>query len=90
MLEETPSRFKVQLTNGNMIYITPPVYDHDNDTWVFQHPCVTIGRVPYSVLEYAPIRLLLSKRGYLSYTTHRHLCVVGTRNKLLIEPDRCS
>ena len=89
VLEETP-RFKVQLTNGNMIYIAPPVYDHDNNMWVFQHPCVLIGRVPYSILEYAPIRLLLSKRGYLSYTTHRHVCEVGPRNRLLIEPDHCS
>ena len=89
MLEETP-RFKIQLTNGKMIYITPPVYDHDNDTWVFEHPCVTINRVPYTILEYSPIRLLLSKRGYLSYTTHRHVCEIGQRNRLLIEADRCS
>ena len=70
--------------------MAPPVYDHDHDIWVFQDPCVLIGRVPYSILEYAPICLLLSKKGYLLYTTHRHVCVVGPRNRLLIEPDRCS
>ena len=91
VLEETP-QWKVQLTNGNIIFITPPVYDHDNNMWVFQEPCVSICRVPYRMVEYAPIRLLLNKRGYLSYTTHRHVCDIGrhTRNRPLIEIDRCS
>ena len=89
VLEETP-QWRVQLTNGRMIYITPPVYDHNINNWVFQEPCVSIGRVPFRMLEYAPIRLLLNKRGYLTFTTHRHVCEMGPRNRPLIEMDRCS
>ena len=89
VLEETP-RWKVQLATGQMIFIAPPVYDHDDTMWVFSDPCVSIRRVPYSILEYAPIRLLLSKRGYLTYTTHRHVCEIGPRNRPLIGSDRCS
>ena len=91
LLEETP-QWKVQLTNCNMIFITPPVYDHDNNMWVFQEPCVSICRVPYRMLEYTPICLLLNKRGYLTYTTHRHVCEIGpeTRNRPRIEIDCCS
>jgi len=82
----------VQLTNGSMIFITPPVYDHDNNMWVFQEPCVSICRVPYRMVEYAPICLLLNKRGYLTYTTHRHVCEIGpyTKNRPIIEVGCCS
>ena len=35
VLEEAP-QWKVQLTNNNSVYITPPVYDHDYNMWMFQ------------------------------------------------------
>ena len=75
-----------------MIFITSPVHDNDNNMWVFQEPCVSIRRVPYRMVEYAPIRLLLNKRGYLLYTTHRHVYNIGrhTRNRPRIEVGRCS
>ena len=34
VLEEAP-QLKLQLTTNNIIYITPPVYDHDNTMWMF-------------------------------------------------------
>ena len=68
------------------------MYDDDNKMWMFPEPCVLIHRVPYRMGAHAPIRILLSKRGYMSYTTHRHVCEIGphTRNRLRIEVGRCS
>ena len=59
---------------------------------MFEEPCVLICHVPYRMEVYAPIRILLSKRGYISYTTHRHVCEIGphTRNRPKIEVGRCS
>ena len=91
IFEEAP-QWKVQLTNNNIIYITPPVYDHDNNMWMIEESCVSIRRVPYRMEVYAPICILFSKRGYILYTTHRHVCEIGphTRNRPRIEVGRCS
>ena len=60
--------------------------------WMFQKPCVSVHHVPYRMEVYAPICILLPKRGYMSYATHRHICEIGrhTRNRPLIEVGRCS
>ena len=54
VLEETP-QWKVQLMNNNITYITPPVYDNDNNMWVSKESCILICRVPYKIEIYAPI-----------------------------------
>ena len=88
MLKEAP-QWKVQLRNTNIIYtyIIPPVFDHDNNMWMFQEPCVSIRHVPYRMEVYVPICILLSKKDYMLYTTHRHVCEIGplTRNRPIIE-----
>ena len=91
VLEESP-QWKVQLTNNNIMYITPLVYDDDNNMWMFPEPCVLIRRVPYRMEAYVPVCILLSKRGYVLYTTHKHVCEIGphTRNRPRIEVGRCS
>ena len=78
--------------NNNIIYITPLLYNNDNNMWMFEEPCVAIHRVPYKLEIYAPICILLSKRGTLSYTTHRHVYKIGpcTRNRPIIEVGCCS
>ena len=59
---------------------------------MFPEPCVLIYCVPYRMEAYAPIRILLSKKGYMSYTTHRHVFEIGphTRNRPRIEVGCCS
>ena len=90
VLEETP-RWKVQLTNNNIMHITPPLYDNDNHMWMFEELYVLIYCVSYSMEVYTPIYILLSKRGFILYTTHRHVCKIGphTRNKPIIEVGLC-
>ena len=68
------------------------MYDNDNNMWMFTEPCVLIRREPYRMEAYASICILLSKRGYMLYTTHRHVYEIGphTRNRPRIEVGCCS
>ena len=84
-------RWRVQLTNNRVINRMPPDYNETTYRWMFQDPFY-INRVPYRVERYAPICILISKKGKISYTTHRYVCEISprTRNRPEIIVHRCS
>ena len=87
ILEETNTRWKVHLGNGCTvyIYIYTPVYNADtNSSRTF--PPQLINNVPYRVLKYSPIHILVSKAGYISYTMNRLVCRIRGRNRLELIP----
>ena len=91
ILEEAP-RWKAQHTTNPVIYIMPSTYNNDTDMWMFEDSYVYINCVAYRIEVYIPICILLSKRGALLYTTHRHVYEIGpyTQNRPEIEVGCCS
>ena len=67
ILEETTTRWKVQLADNCTVYIPYPTYNNYTNNQIFPTQ-LNINIVPHSILEYSPICTLISKAGYISYT----------------------
>ena len=67
MLEETTTRWKIHLANNRTVYIPCPTCNNYTNNWIFPTPLNT-NTIPYSILEYSPICILISIAGYISYT----------------------
>ena len=84
ILEETNTRWKVQLDDNCTVYILIPIHNKNTNSWIFPHQI--INNVSYSILEYSPICILISKAGYISYTMNRLVCCIRGRNRIELVP----
>ena len=66
------------MNNNYVITIYPPIYDNDNG-WIF--PRQMINNIPYNVLSYSTIYLLISiDAGKLVYTMYGLVYLVNIEN----------
>ena len=79
----------VHLEDDTEVIIPPPIYNINTLRWMF--PTFNYDGTIHEVDTYEPIRILISKLGYMSYIMHRFVCTVNTvTGRITIIPNLCS
>ena len=87
ILEGTDTKWTLKINNNSVIRTHPHIY---GGGLIFLDQ-VMINNIPYNVLSYSPICLLISiNANELTYTTYRLVYHVGTQNRTILIHTLCT
>ena len=87
--DERTHELTVHLADDEQVIIPSPTYNSDSNQWSFS--TFNCYDRPHEVDTYSPIHILLSKTGYMSFTTHQFVCTVTTTtHRIKIKFNECS
>ena len=88
-VNERTHELTVHLEDDEEVIIPPPTYDSNTLRWIF--PTFNYDGTTHEVDTYEPIRILISKLGYMSYIMHRFDCTVNTTtHRIRTKFNQCS